>query len=102
MQPHDFQNHLKEVLFGEKGHGFSVFCCVKSEGVISLKRFNVQDDFRGEISGVIIEAISSRYLHEDVVFDIVDNIADDNNSFYLVEANENYNPFGFFINKRFC
>ena len=95
MQPNEFQKHLKDVLFGERGYGLSVFCCVKNNGVIQLKRFNVQDNFRGEINDLIIDALSSRYLDEDAVFDIADNIADNSNAFYLVEANENYNPYRF-------
>lgn len=95
MEAHDFQQRVKDILFGERGHGLSVFCCVKTDGIIQLKRFNVQDGFRSEINGLIIEAISSRYLNEDTIFDIADNIADNNNAYYLVEASVQYNPFGF-------
>jgi len=95
MQPHDFQERLKDVLFGEKGHGLSIFCCIKNNGITQLKQFNVADEFRSEINGLIIEALSSRYLHEDAVFDTADNIADDTNAFYFVEVTEHYSPFAF-------
>jgi len=95
MQANSFQESLRDVLFGEQGHGLSVYCCVKTDGIIQLKRFNVHDDFRGEINGMIAEAISFRYLSEDAVFDTADNIEDDRNAFYLVEATEHYDPFDF-------
>ena len=97
MLADDFQERLRDVLFGEKGHGLSVFCCVKSNGIIHLKHFNVQDNFRKEINGLIIDAVSSHFLDEDAVFDTVDNISDDKNAFYLLETSEQYNPFGFLL-----
>jgi len=95
MQTHDFQNKIQNILYGEKGHGLSVFCCVKKGGIISLKRFNVQDDFRGEINDLIANSISMQFLNDDVAYDYVDNISDNDNVLYLIEITKQYNPFGF-------
>ena len=92
MQANDFEERISDVLFGENGHGLSIYCCVRIDGIIRLKRFNVNDGFRGEINSVIVEAIRSKYLNEDAVYDAVDNIEDAHSIFYLVEATEHYNP----------
>jgi len=95
MLVNEFQKTIKDILYGEKGHGLSIYCCLKKDGVFSLKRFNVKDEFRADINNLIANSISSQFLSEDAVYDSVDNVSDDSNVLYLIESTKHYNPFKF-------
>ncbi|MCL2628411.1 MAG: DUF4868 domain-containing protein [Oscillospiraceae bacterium] len=95
MKPDKFREYVRDVLLGEKGCGFSVYCNVRNGEVTQLKRFNIQDSFRNEIENVIIDVIKSNYLSEDVIYETADNMDDNSNALYLIEVSEQYNPFEF-------
>jgi len=95
MLQNDFQEIIRDILYGEKGHGLSIYCCLKKDGEYSLKRFNVQDEFRSDINNLIANSISSLFLDEDIIYDSIDNVSDNSNVLYLIESTEHYDPFKF-------
>lgn len=90
-------NTLNE-FFHDNEIGFDVFITMKASEVY-MKRFlfyeKGTDNFKEKIEKSIIQAIKDKFLAETAEYAMAENIADNQNKFYLIEQSEKYKPFDF-------
>lgn len=101
----DLQNCMPQVissLFADKEYAFEAFIMMKGER--KLKKFvlyegapeNRKDEeknFKKRLQNLIEEVIKETYGNEDAEYDSVENIADNQNKFYIIPQTEDYKPF---------
>lgn len=90
-------NFLNDILQNEEV-GFEIFIVMKN-GNPQMKRFlfyeSGSNGFKEKIENSIVEAIKDAFLSENAEYAMAENIADNQNKFYIVEQNDTYNPFDF-------
>ena len=66
---------------------------------VYMKRFlfyeKGSDNFKEKIEKSIIQAIKDKFLAETAEYVMAENIADNQNKFYLIEQSAKYKPFDF-------
>lgn len=89
-------------VFIDDEYGFEVYVVMKSGH--KLKRFNLSEgryedkedldkNFKRKIQISFENIIKEKYLETEKDYDVVENIADDQNKFYVITQNEDYKPF---------
>ena len=101
----DIQNCMPQIisnLFKDEEYTFDVFILMK--GNRKLKKFilyegvpqnrnNTEINFKKKLQIAIADVIKDKYGSESAEYDIVDNIADNQNKFYIIPQTKEYNPF---------
>ena len=90
-------NTLNE-FFHDNEIGFDVFITMKaSESYMKRFLFYEQetDNFKEKIEKSIVQAIKDKFLAETAEYAMAENIADNQNKFYIIEQSEKYKPFDF-------
>lgn len=109
IEEHETEQILKERIkniiqniFQDEEYGFEVYIEMKSAPI--LKRFNLSEgrirdknnpekNFKKKIQLSLEEAIKEKFIETDKKYDMAENVADDQNKFYVITQNEDYNPF---------
>ena len=90
------------LMFNDEEYTFEAFILIK--GGHMLKKFILYEgapqdrnetsiNFKKKLQLVIAESIKAKFTEESVEFDLVDNIADNQNKFYIIPQTEDYSPF---------
>ena len=101
----DLQNYMPQVissLFADEEYAFEVFILMK--GNRKLKKFvlyegapeyrnNTEINFKKKFQIAIADVIKEKYGSETAEYDLVENIADNQNKFYVIPQTEEYMPF---------
>lgn len=102
----DFQNRMPQVissLFADEEYAFEAFILMKGDR--KLKKFvlyeggpenrnNTEINFKKKLQIAIADVIKGKFGSETVEYDLVENIADNQNKFYVVPQTDEYKPFG--------
>lgn len=90
---------IREIL--DERHGFEIYIIMK-HGEQRMKRFvldegnpNETDGFKARIRESIKETIQNKYLADDSKYADGDDLANEQNRFYVIKQEENYRPFDF-------
>lgn len=97
----EIQNFIENLL-SDNEVGVEAYISLKNNG--GMKRFemdrgtpndrnNEEQNFHLKMQNAIAEAIKSKFLGDETEFDTVYNVADNQKKFYIIEQNENYQPF---------
>lgn len=90
-------NTLNE-FFRDQEIGFDVFIVMKATETY-MKRFLFYEDgsnnFKEKIEKSIVQAVKDKFLADTVEYVMAENIADNQNKFYVIEQNNGYVPFDF-------
>lgn len=89
-------------IFQDGEYGFEVYIEMKSAPI--LKRFNLSEgrirdknnpekNFKKKIQLSLEKAIKEKFIETGKEYDMAENVADDQNKFYVITQNEDYNPF---------
>ena len=89
-------------LFQDNEYGFEVYVTMKagptlkkfnlSEGKIE-ERNNLEKNFKQKVQLSIEKAIKEKFLETEKEYDFAENVADQQNKFYVITQNEDYKPF---------
>ena len=86
-------------MFADAEFGFDVFIIMK-DGEPAIKRFlfyegktGKENDFKSKIQDSIVESIRERFLTNEAEYAMAENIADNQNKFYIIEQSDAYRPF---------
>lgn len=86
--------------------GFDIYIVMKS-GDSLLKRFileegnpNEQGGFKSRICESIKDTIQNKFLSEESLYAGEDDLANEQNRFYVIRQNEQYRPFEFLVFQR--
>lgn len=86
-------------MFLDVEFGFDVFIIMKNDE-LEIKRFlfyegqtDREDGFKRRIQNSIVESIQNMFLDQSAEFTMVENIANDQNKFYIIQQDESYRPF---------
>ncbi len=90
------------LIFNDEEYTFEAFILMKGDH--TLKRFVLYEgapqhrndtsiNFKKKLQLAIAESIKSKFTDESVEYDLVDNIADNQNKFYVIPQTEDYSPF---------
>lgn len=89
-------------IFQDDEYGFEVYIEMKTEPI--LKRFNLsegriseknnlQKNFKKKIQLSLEEKIKEKFIETEKEYDVAENVADDQNKFYVINQSEEYSPF---------
>ena len=101
----DLQNCMHEIissLFADEEYAFEVFILTKDDR--KLKKFilyegapenrnNTEINFKKKLQLTIADAIKDKYGIETAEYDLVENVADNQNKFYVIPQTDEYKPF---------
>ena len=90
------------LMFNDEEYTFEAFIFMKGDH--TLKRFILYEgapqnrndtsiNFKKKLQLAIAESIKSKFTDESAEYDLVDNIADNQNKFYAIPQTEEYSPF---------
>lgn len=84
-------------MFKDKEYGFDIFVVMKTEP--KMKRFlfyeGKRDNFKTKIEESISKAIKEKFLSDDSQYTMAEQVADDQNKFYLIKQSDSYRPMEF-------
>lgn len=101
----DLQNCMPQVissLFADEEYAFEAFIFMKGDR--KLKKFvlyegapenrnNTEINFKKKLQIAIADVIKGKYGSETAEYDLVENIADNQNKFYVIPQTDEYKPF---------
>lgn len=75
--------------------GFEVFIITKSEPKLRKMKFyeGADDNLYNKLKGSIFKVLNEKYNSEEAKFVSANRIADEQKKFYIIESNDEYNPF---------
>lgn len=86
-------------MFKDNEFGFDVFIKMKNDEA-AIKRFLFYEEqveretsFKRRIQNSIVESIQTMFLDETAEYTMVENIANNQNKFYIIQQDETYKPF---------
>lgn len=91
-----------EHIFSDEEFGFETYISMKNNA--GLKRFilergkpsdrnDLEKNFNKKIQQVMVEVVKGKFLGEEVEYDTIDYVSDNQKKFYVIEQNVEYNPF---------
>lgn len=95
--------HVINNMFQNTEYGFEAFVIMKNDN--TLKRLvlfegspltlpgQASESFKEKVNTTIAESISEEYLAGDAEYEPAENIADNQNKFYVIEQTDDYRPF---------
>ncbi|AGL00592.1 DUF4868 domain-containing protein [Desulfoscipio gibsoniae] len=95
--------HVINNMFQNTEYGFEAFVIMKNDN--TLKRLvlfegnpsnlsgQASENFKEKVNTTIAEFIKEKYLADDAEYEPVENIADNQNKFYVIEQTDQYRPF---------
>lgn len=101
----DLQNWVPEIissLFEDEEYAFEAFILMKGERKVKKfvlfegepkDRNNMEINFKKKLQIAIANAIKEKFGNETAEYDHVDNIADNQNKFYIIPQTDEYSPF---------
>lgn len=101
----DFQNCMPQVissLFADEEYAFETFILMKDNRALKKivlyegapeKRNDIEINFKKKVQIAIANAIKSKFGSETAEYDLVENIADNQNKFYIIPQTDEYKPF---------
>jgi hypothetical protein len=96
QNPQGFVTAALNQMFQDEERGFDVFIIMKSEDS-TMKHFLFYEDgeqsFKKKIEDSIAETVKEKFLAEDAEYAMAENIADNQNKYYLIKQSAEYNPF---------
>ncbi len=96
QNPHAFVTVALNQMFRDEERGFEVFIIMKAEDS-TMKRFlfyeHGERDFKKKIEKSIAGVIKEKFLAADAEYVMAENVADNQNKFYLIKQSAEYNPF---------
>lgn len=92
MTTDEMKQKIKSAMLSETPNGIEVFCYL-DDGETRLKKFKINDTLRDNINVMLKEAIKNKFLNDDTLLDVVENISDNHKVLYEVPSSEEYNPF---------
>lgn len=101
----DYPSDIRQIissLFADEEYTFEAFIMMKGDR--KLKKFvlyegspenrnNIDINFKKKLQLAITEVIKSKYCSETAEYDLLENIADNQNKFYIIPQTEEYKPF---------
>lgn len=101
----DIQNCMPQViscLFADEEYAFEAFILMKGDR--KLKKFvlyegapenrnNTEINFKKKLQNAIVDVIKGKFGSETAEYDLVENIADNQNKFYVIPQTDEYKPF---------
>lgn len=115
----DLQNCMPQIissLFADEEYVFEAFILMK--GNRHLKKFvlyegkpenrnNTEINFKKKLQNAIVDVIKDKYASETAEYDLVENIADNQNKFYIIPQTNECKPFGVLassstVNESYC
>lgn len=101
----DIQNCMPQViscLFADEEYAFEAFILMKGDR--KLKKFvlyegapenrnNTEINFKKKLQNAIVDVIKGKFGSETAEYDFVENIADNQNKFYVIPQTDEYKPF---------
>lgn len=95
QDPRGFVTATLNQMFQDGERGFDVFIIMKTENSI-IKHFlfyeGDEQNFKKKIEDSIVETIKEKFLTEDDEYAMAENVADNQNKYYLIKQNDEYNP----------
>ncbi|MEG0962277.1 MAG: DUF4868 domain-containing protein [Lachnospiraceae bacterium] len=95
----DFVTNAITEMFSDEEFGFDVFIKMKNDES-AIKRFLFYEEqvereagFKRRIQNSIVESIQTMFLTESAEFTMVENIANNQDKFYIIQQDESYRPF---------
>lgn len=101
----DLQNCMSQAissLFADREYAFDAFIMMKDDRKLKKlvlhegapeDRNNIERNFKKKLQIAIEEVIKSMYGNETAEYDFVENIADNQNKFYIIPQTKEYKPF---------
>lgn len=115
----DLQNCMHQIissLFADEEYAFEVFILMKGDR--KLKKFvlyegapenrnNTEINFKKKLQIAIADVIKGKYGIENAEYDLVENVADNQNKFYVIPQTDEYKPFDVLgassaVNESYC
>ncbi len=98
QNPQGFVTAALNQMFQDEERGFDVFIIMKAEDSI-VKHFlfyeHGEQSFKKRIEDSISATVKEKFLAEDAEYAMAENVADNQNKFYLIKQSHEYNPFEF-------
>lgn len=86
---------ITEIISKPEKCGFEIYAVTKTKPRLKKIGFveNKRNDLTLKLKSSIFNILSNKYCSEDAIYETVDNIADEQNKFYLIPTSNSYNPF---------
>ena len=99
MTTEEFKKIVGSIVEPEKPFGLEIYACVKELGNIVLKKIQVTDNLKKDLSKLVKNAVEDQLLADDVEIDSANNISDKRNVLREIPQTEKYHPFSFLDNE---
>lgn len=92
MDKTEITNKLKTIIEKSDDCGFEVYLMAKNDPrlkKLSLSKTNLRQDLKADILNVIQDV----FLADEIIFSSAENVADNQNVFYVIQQTDEYKPF---------
>lgn len=92
MDDNQIREILKKIVDEPDKCGFTAYMLVKNDPRLKLMNLE-KDGLRIHLKNSIITVLEEKFLSDEAKYSTSDDIADNQNSFYIFKQNDNYRPF---------
>lgn len=99
MTTEEFKETVRSIIEPDKPFGLELYACVKELGNIVLKKIQVTDNLKKDLSNLVRNTVDDVLLADDVEVDSAENISENRNALYEILQTKDYHPFSFLDNE---